>query len=36
MMGFGGGRMPDLSAMRDKMFQKADANGDSALSVQEF
>lgn len=28
--------MPDLSAMRDKMFQKADANGDSALSVQEF
>lgn len=36
MMGMGGGRMPDLSAMREKMFQKADGNGDSAVSLQEF
>jgi Ca2+-binding EF-hand superfamily protein len=36
MMGIGGGRMPDLSAMREKMFQKADGNGDQALSLEEF
>ncbi len=28
--------MPDFSAMREKLFQKADGNGDSALSLQEF
>jgi Ca2+-binding EF-hand superfamily protein len=36
MMGVGGGRMPDFSAMREKMFAKADANGDKALSFEEF
>jgi Ca2+-binding EF-hand superfamily protein len=34
MGGMGG--MPNLSAMRDKMFQKADANGDSGISLAEF
>ena len=33
---FGRGQMPDLSAMREKMFQKADSNGDSGLSIDEF
>jgi Ca2+-binding EF-hand superfamily protein len=36
MMGVGGGRMPDFSAMREKMFNKADGNGDKALSLEEF
>lgn len=36
MMGLGGGRMPDFSAMREKLFSKADTNGDKALSLQEF
>lgn len=36
MSGIGGGRMSDFSAMRDKMFQKADGNGDQALSLEEF
>jgi Ca2+-binding EF-hand superfamily protein len=35
-MGIGSGRMPDLSAMREKMFAKADANGDQAISFEEF
>jgi Ca2+-binding EF-hand superfamily protein len=34
MGGMGG--MPNMSAMRDKMFQKADANGDSGISLEEF
>jgi Ca2+-binding EF-hand superfamily protein len=36
MMGVGGGRMPDFSAVKEKMFQKADANGDKAVSFEEF
>jgi Ca2+-binding EF-hand superfamily protein len=36
MMGIGGGRMPDFSAIREKMFAKADANGDKAISFEEF
>jgi Ca2+-binding EF-hand superfamily protein len=36
MMGIGGGRMPDFSAMREKMFAKADSNGDKAISFEEF
>lgn len=36
MMGIGGGRMPDFSAMREKLFSKADANADQTLSLQEF
>lgn len=34
MGGMGG--MPNMSAMRDKMFQKADANGDNGISLEEF
>lgn len=34
MSGMGG--MPNLSAMRDKMFQKADVNGDKGISLEEF
>jgi Ca2+-binding EF-hand superfamily protein len=36
MMGVGGGRMPDFSAMKEKMFTKADANGDNGISLEEF
>jgi Ca2+-binding EF-hand superfamily protein len=36
MLGGGGGRMPDLSAIKEKMFQKTDANGDKAVSFDEF
>jgi Ca2+-binding EF-hand superfamily protein len=36
MMGIGGGRMPDFSAIREKMFSKADGNNDQKLSVDEF
>jgi Ca2+-binding EF-hand superfamily protein len=36
MMSMGGGRMPDMSQMRERMFQKADGNGDQALSLDEF
>ncbi len=36
MMGIGGGQMPDFSAMREKLFQKSDSNGDQALSLQKF
>lgn len=36
MLGIGGGRMPDFSAMRDKLFQKADGNNDQAISLEEF
>lgn len=32
----GTGGMPNLSAMRDKMFQKADANNDKGISLEEF
>jgi Ca2+-binding EF-hand superfamily protein len=31
-----GGQMPNLSAIRDKMFQKADVNGDKGISIEEF
>jgi Ca2+-binding EF-hand superfamily protein len=30
------GGMPNLSAMRDRMFQKADVNADSGISLEEF
>jgi Ca2+-binding EF-hand superfamily protein len=33
---FGGGRMPDLSAMRDKLFAKGDADQSGGLSQAEF
>jgi Ca2+-binding EF-hand superfamily protein len=36
MMGVGGGRMPDFSAMKEKMFTKADANKDNEISFEEF
>jgi Ca2+-binding EF-hand superfamily protein len=36
MMGMFGGRMPDLSAMREKMFGKADTNADEVISLEEF
>jgi Ca2+-binding EF-hand superfamily protein len=36
MKGLSGHRMPDFSAMREKMFKSADANGDQALSLEEF
>ncbi len=32
----GSGGMPNISAMRDKMFQKADLNGDKGISLEEF
>lgn len=35
LMGVSGG-MPNVSAMRDRMFQKVDANGDSGISLGEF
>jgi Ca2+-binding EF-hand superfamily protein len=31
-----GGQMPNLSAIRDKMFQKANSNGDKGISIEEF
>lgn len=34
--GFGGGQMPNMSQMRERMFQKADANGDKGISLEEF
>ena len=34
--GLGGGRLPDFSAIREKLFNKADANGDKAISFDEF
>jgi Ca2+-binding EF-hand superfamily protein len=36
MRGIGGGQMPDFSAMKEKMFQKADSNDDKAISFEEF
>lgn len=35
LMGVSGG-MPNVSAMRDRIFQKVDANGDSGISLEEF
>lgn len=32
----GTGRMPDFSQMRERMFAKADANGDKGISLEEF
>ncbi len=34
--GLGGGRLPDFSAIREKLFSKADANGDKEISFDEF
>jgi Ca2+-binding EF-hand superfamily protein len=36
LSGMMGGQMPNLSAMRDKLFQKADANGDKGISLDEL
>jgi Ca2+-binding EF-hand superfamily protein len=36
MLGLGGGRMPDFSAIQGKIFQKTDMNGDNAVSFDEF
>ncbi|MCZ8375789.1 MAG: EF-hand domain-containing protein [Beijerinckiaceae bacterium] len=32
----GAGGMPNVSAIRDRMFQKADLNGDKGISLEEF
>jgi Ca2+-binding EF-hand superfamily protein len=36
MMGSGVGRMPDFSAMRERMFTKADGDASGAVSLEEF
>jgi Ca2+-binding EF-hand superfamily protein len=36
MKGLQAQRMPDFSAMREKMFNKADTNGDQGISLEEF
>jgi Ca2+-binding EF-hand superfamily protein len=36
MLGIGGGKIPDFSAIKGKIFQRADANEDKSVSFDEF